>query len=372
MRVLLASNCVSGEYGGLERCVRTIVECGSERYFHAENCDYFSASEVSVGKRWEPSSWLLSCMTRRRLRWAPRLVAERKWVAEARRKLSAFDAVHYVGTGWDLLGFSLQRAAAESGKPITCWPAVHPGSWGDAPLDIDLYQRMDAVFVQSDYEREHLVRLGVPRDKLVRCGCATPQATPGDGSRFRRTYDLGDRPVVLFVGRKDHGKGYHELRKAISQLSAESPEIVLVSIGRDLSAPYPELAPPNELDLGVADEQAKHDALAACDVFALPSRAESFGIVYVEAWAYAKPVLCGTAPASRELVSRHGGGLLTDGSASDVAVKLKQLLSDAELRQELGKAGREAALSEYSESKMVDTHRKVWRQLIEEHALCRG
>ena len=65
-------------------------------------------------------------------------------------------------------------------------------------------------------------------------------------------------------------------------------------------------------DIGLASERTKADALAACDVFCLPSSHESFGIAYVEAWSYGKPVICGTAPACRELVDNGKSGLWAD------------------------------------------------------------
>lgn len=306
---------------------------------------------------------LLPLMTRSKLRSFAQSYASRAGRREAEALIEGANVVHFIGTGWHLLGFALQQAAHRRGLPITCWPAVHPGSWGDAPLDIDLYKRLDAVFVQSDYERDHLNRLGVPREKLVRCGCAAPADTSGDGERFRQQYRLGDRPLVLFVGRKDRGKGYHTLREAIGALAAAGERVTLVSIGRPVEPPYPELPSAVDLDLGMADDPSKHNAIAACDVFALPSEAESFGIVYIEAWAYGKPVLCGTAPASRELVTRHDGGLLSDGTAVDVASQLKRLLRDPAERHRQGEAGRQAVKSNYSIERILETHCTVWERL---------
>lgn len=120
--------------------------------------------------------------------------------------------------------------------------------------------------------------------------------------------------IALFIGRKGRAMGYHALRSAKASLEANRDGLVFVSIGRALELHYPELDSRIDIDLGATDEATKQHPLAACDVLALPSEAESFGIVYVEAWVYCKPVICGTAPASRELVSRHGGGVVSDGT----------------------------------------------------------
>src|SRR6185312_16230905 len=58
-----------------------------------------------------------------------------------------------------------------------------------------------------------------------------------------------------------------------------------------------------------ADEQ-KRDFLAAADVVAQPSRVESLGLVLLEAWANAKPVVAADIAVSRELVTSCDGGLL--------------------------------------------------------------
>lgn len=361
MRVLVIAPFDSSGHGGLERYVQDLKSVESAPP-HVE----FKVADIAPDPWHRRVERWLPLMTRPKLRWIARRLAENAGAKELDRLTDGYDAVHFVGTGWDLLGFPLSKAAKAKQIPITCWPAVHPKSWGDAPLDIDLYQRMDAVFVQSDYEADHLAERGVARSKLVRCGCAAPTNLTGDGERFRLSNGLGDTPIVLFIGRKDRGKGYHALREAVGQIHEQGKPIKLVSIGRDCEPPYPGLPDSVDVDLGVADEQTKHNALAACDVFALPSEAESFGIVYVEAWSYGMPVVGGTAPASRELIQRHSGGLLSDGSAADIAVQLSRLIDNPAERRAFGESGRAAVLSDYSLEQVMATHHAVWNRLIHE------
>ena len=282
-----------GKQGGLEVYMRRLAEgiSAPDRQVFWNNPR--TILERPWGKRVRR---LLPLMTRKRLRIVARWISERQGANWAKEVVQMLDVVHFVGTGWDLAGFPLFQAAKRAGVVMTCWPAVHPGSWGDATLDIDFYKLVDAVFVQSDFEAKHLMTFGVSSEKLVRCGCAPSAAPTGMGLRFRERYNLQGKKIVLFIGRKSYGKGYHALRTAMADLVERDTSIVLVSIGRDLEAPYPLLPATNDIDLGAVDEATKQDALAACDVFVLPSEAESFGIVYIEAWAYGKPVVCGTAP----------------------------------------------------------------------------
>jgi glycosyltransferase involved in cell wall biosynthesis len=109
-------------------------------------------------------------------------------------------------------------------------------------------------------------------------------------------------------------------------------------------------------DIDVPDETAKADALAACDIFCLPSTYESFGIVYVEAWSYGKPVVCGTAPACRELIRDGVTGFWADQNPEALSEKLTKLLLNRELQQEMGREGKRTQTGRFNEAAFVTTH----------------
>jgi glycosyltransferase involved in cell wall biosynthesis len=96
-------------------------------------------------------------------------------------------------------------------------------------------------------------------------------------------------------------------------------------------------------DLAFLSDAEREDAFAACDVFALPSEAEAFGLVVVEAWAYGKPVVARDIPTLRERVGGAEGGLLVEPGAGALAEALARLLLDAPLRASIGAQGRAAA-----------------------------
>ena len=117
------------------------------------------------------------------------------------------DWIHFVGTGHDYLGFALVRLARKAGVRFTVWPAVHPRDWGDDVLDVRLYRKADAVMCQTSYEKRHLAELGVPESKLLICGLPPMCLGDGNADSIRRELELGNRPCVLFLGRRDEGKG---------------------------------------------------------------------------------------------------------------------------------------------------------------------
>jgi len=267
--------------------------------------------------------------------------------------------VHFVGTGWDFTGFAMADYARRNRARFTIWPAVHPGLWGDDTIDLRLYRQADAVFCQSEAERRLLVERGLDPGRLVLCGLPPMCLPTGDGTRLRGQLGIGARPAVLFVGRRSSDKGYPALLEAWKVVAANVPDAVLLLAGPGSEEASP-VAGDSIRDLGVPDEVTKADALAACDVFALPSAHESFGIVYVEAWSYGKPVICGPASASRELVRDEVTGLWSEQTPESIAAAIIRLLGDRKLRYTLGAAGMRFQLERLTWDITMNTHRKAW------------
>jgi glycosyltransferase involved in cell wall biosynthesis len=270
------------------------------------------------------------------------------------------DWIHFVGTGWDFFGFPLLRWAHQRGKHFTIWPAVHPRSWGDDWIDIRLYARADCIFCQSKHEMTHLGALGVPPAKLVTCGLPPMCRMDGNLQRFRETHRIREeRPTVLFLGRRDEGKGYPALLKSwpLVLQGCEQAVLLLAGPGGSQYEKLKESIPAESLrDLGVPDESGKADALASCDIFCLPSSHEAFGIAYVEAWAYGKPVICGLAPACRELIQDGVTGLWADQDPASLAKKILSLLQQPALRERLGEQGRARQKRDFTAENVARIH----------------
>lgn len=373
MKVNVVSLLDPSRHGGLEAYVRLLLMELPKRGVAVAFNGSDNHGLTDLAALWhDRSRRMLPFMTRRPLRhfavWFSDQVG-RRWADSI---IDGFDVHHLVGTSWDLLGFPLSRAAKKNGKVLTCLPAIHPGTWGDAALDIDLYQRCDAVLCLSHYEMKHLHSSGVAPSRMVvaNCGPEFPPIAPAaqcDASKkIRSELDLGDRPIVLFVGRKSRDKGYHQLLEAVQTLAVAGNDVVMLAIGRDVDPPFPAIPGHNFRDLGAASDDVKKAAFAACDVFVLPSEAESFGIVYVEAWSYSKPVICGTAPASRELVTTHRGGIVSDGTAGDIADKMKMLLDNKGQRLQMGSSGHEAYQRCFTPHAVASRHISVWEKLLDE------
>src|SRR5205823_5773255 len=94
--------------------------------------------------------------------------------------------------------------------------------------------------------------------------------------------------------------------------------------------------------LGVLDERQKRDFFAGIDLFALPSRSDSFGLVLLEAWANGVPNVAYRGGGVADVIRHEQDGLLVEcGDLGGLAAGLMRLTDDSELRQRFGERGRD-------------------------------
>jgi hypothetical protein len=114
----------------------------------------------------------------------------------------------------------------------------------------------------------------------------------------------------------------------------------------------------------VSDAQLERQ-LQECDVFAAPSRYESFGLVFLEAMMFGKPVVGCRAGGMNEVIEEGITGLLAEpGDVPSLAVAIGTLLEDAETRAMLGRAGRERYLQLYTREALIKRTLKFYRQTL--------
>ncbi|MGH9747238.1 MAG: glycosyltransferase family 4 protein [Candidatus Acidiferrales bacterium] len=164
--------------------------------------------------------------------------------------------------------------------------------------------------------------------------------------------------VVLTVGRwaaAERYKGADDLIEAIAQLRPSFSNLRLVAVGGGDDLPrLRKLA----ADAGVADRVSFLEGLtreqiaacyARCDVFALPSTGEGFGLVFLEAMAFGKPVVGADSGGIPDLVQHDVNGLLIPPRSRERLVDvLGLLLHDRAMCARLGSQGAEVVRRKYS------------------------
>lgn len=155
--------------------------------------------------------------------------------------------------------------------------------------------------------------------------------------------------IVLTIGRasaSEQYKGTDDLIRAVAQLRSAVPDLHLVSVGGgDDLARLQRVASESGASKKVHFLQGlSREELAVCyahaDVFAMPSAGEGFGIVFLEAMAFAKPVIAAGCGGALDLVHDGFNGLLVPPrDPAALTAVLGRLLRDQSLRAALGANG---------------------------------
>jgi glycosyltransferase involved in cell wall biosynthesis len=97
----------------------------------------------------------------------------------------------------------------------------------------------------------------------------------------------------------------------------------------------------------------------------LPSRSDSFGIVILEAWAHAKPVVAADSGGIPGVIDHGVNGLLVPfGRPRELAAAIGRLLRDVALARSLGENGRRKLASEYSWNTQADRQMALYESLL--------
>jgi len=170
--------------------------------------------------------------------------------------------------------------------------------------------------------------------------------------------DFPEGRMILTVGRwaaSERYKGVDDLIRAIAQLRSKFPGLYLAAVGDgDDLARLQKIAD----DSGVSGSvrfltNLSRQQIAACyarsEIFALPSTGEGFGLVFLEAMAFGKPLIAAACGGSTDIVHDHVNGLLVPPHDLKALVEaLARLLEDSTLRMELGRRGADIVRQQYS------------------------
>ena len=258
-----------------------------------------------------------------------------------------------------------------------------------------LLNSLPLILVTSNWVKEVYIRDGIRGDNIevLPVGCDTDSFVPRsrDDLKVRLIREaLGvtdDQIMILTVGGDGASKGAQEVMEALARIDAEAPGWRYVC----KVWPQPRTVQQNVIDFQLAadlgiDKKVMYSTnvvshnfmpylLAACDIYAAPSRLEGFGMIQVEANACAKPVIAIDAMAFldtmvhsetaflakvaeerkiTEAVFGEGHGVDDShrivfptprtaefrASIPDIAKYLVALMRDSDLRQRMGQAGR--------------------------------
>jgi glycosyltransferase involved in cell wall biosynthesis len=259
------------------------------------------------------------------------------------------------------LGRQVLMACAHSRRPVLLLPFIHEADrYHHFTSLFSSYERASAVLTLSAHTSAFL-EAHCPRARPVTLGAGFAEPPRGALSpgEFRTRYEIGERPMILFVGRKEASKQYHLAIEAVEKLSRDA---VLVMVGRNADGKA--VASDRVRYLGRLSDADLASAYEACDLFVLPSAYESFGMVFLDAWLRGKPVIGNSSCGASVSLIDHGVDGLLCRDADTIAEAVETLLADVQLRKRLGAAGRAKTLASYTWDRVAERMLETCYELI--------
>jgi len=262
--------------------------------------------------------------------------------------------------GW-LLSTTIRRPFWIVAHGIEAWVSLP--YWKRAAL-----KSADRVIVTGAFGRQQLItRQGIPSERLLTLPCTVDENLLIPHSKHDRDNWFGDRSLILTVARmsaREQYKGHDVVLRALPLVLRNVPDTLYVVVGdgddrQRLQALTMEIGVSENVHFtGPIDDSELADLYRRSDVFALPARTviderdskgEGFGIVFLEAMAFGKPVIGPNCGAPAEFIQHGKNGLVVDAeSPESVAEALVQVLQDKENAAEMGEAGRALVEQQFS------------------------
>ena len=225
----------------------------------------------------------------------------------------------------------------------------------------------DAVLAISDYTRDQLAEHHSAAIEKIMIFPCTLDPFWNDGASH--VIDRSGLPVMLSVSRMNKDDRYKGIDSVIRSLPAvvqavgpveykiigegdDVPRLRALAAGLGVSR-YVSFA-------GALSEDELREQYQQCSLFVMPSRKEGFGIVFLEAMAFGKPVVAGAHGGTPSVVEDGETGLLVDNAdVTAIARSLIKLLSDDDMCGRFGQAGHQRLLDRFTFDRFESNFGKV-------------
>lgn len=234
---------------------------------------------------------------------------------------------------------------------------------------IKILNKSKAIIVNSDFTKENVLKLGVTENKITivyPCPNIKPEdLIPAERQALKNELELHGKKVLLSVGRLVPRKGFDKVIEALPEVLKQVPNLIYLIVG---NGQYKDDLENLALKLKVLDhlticEDIPDTNLPSyydiSDALIMPARqigsdVEGFGIVYLEANSFGKPVIAGKSGGISEAVIDGQTGILVDPeNVSDIARTIIHLMTNQEYALKLGAQGKERLLHEFQWEKQV-------------------
>lgn len=213
----------------------------------------------------------------------------------------------------------------------------------------------DKIIAISEYERRCGINAGIADSKIVTIHNAIAAEPPA----FDPVVWQGERLKVLFIGRFDRQKGIDVLLEALAPVQDQfSVRLIGGAVGDEEDVDFDKY--PFAQRTGWLDAPEISAYLHECDVVAVPSRWEGFGLVAIEAMRMGKPVIASDIGGLSEIVVHGKTGFLVPPGDAEALRDAFCSLENGELEQ-MGRAGRERFDKNFQRAEMINNITSLYK-----------
>jgi len=250
-----------------------------------------------------------------------------------------------------------------------------------------MLREFDAITVSTPYEYSLLKSNGFDNVWFVGEGIDLDFIDKNreiiDKKRREIKAETGSENIVAFIGFRDKNKGYYDFLKMIMLLIRSDNNIAwrtkFLVLGKrpremdesrdgiEASLIEKKLVKHGLLKIyETLPETDKYALIEASDIVVLPSYGETIPLVFLEAWAFKKPVVGYKIPTVSSIIRFNGdGGFLAKlGDVRELANTVDTLLADATLRKQVGCRGYEMVKSCYNLRAIAERLVKIYKHLL--------
>jgi glycosyltransferase involved in cell wall biosynthesis len=322
------------EYGGAER---------DTFYFFNYMKEFFNIKIITKKMITSPFlekiyNWNLKIKGIGRIKWIISLLNDYMKIKRESKNIDVFYGVYF---GFDeLFTISTLLVAKKLKKPFVFNPHTHLTSFWEGKFLKFLYKNSDIIIARTESEKKWLSRFTSKKIKVIPLGIEIFDEN-NLKIGFKEKYGIKGK-IVLFIGRKTEYKNYKLLVESANFIWEEFPNTYFVFIGEDTPLSYDyfkKIKDKRIINIGFVNEEEKYAALKECDIFCLPSEQESFGIVYLEAWLFKKPIIALNIPPINEIITNNKDGILVNKDSYEIVNAIKKILKNEEKMKILGENG---------------------------------
>ncbi len=289
----------------------------------------------------------------------------------ARCRVRDAELVHFIYNGMTDAAVYACDYANDRNIPFVFTPNVlntetSPSAWNSTRFK-KLYKKSDAIIALTQHEADYLVSQGANPAKITVVPYGPVLSNSADANRAKEMLALKDERIVLFLGRMVSQKGYRLLLDAFDKIEKIHPKTVLVFMGPatdDVKYQIETQSHRRIVLIDTSDQQVKTDMLSACELVCVPSSLESLGVVYLEAFACAKPVVALDLPVLRDVITHGKDGLMVEPNALAIATAVCDLLDDPKKAHLMGLAGLKKVSKRYSWDAVVRSLLNIYSHAI--------